>query len=69
MFVGNLVVLVNSSPRKGDPFSPLFLFLMVVEGLSDFFGKEVSLGIFLGFNVASSNLVISHLQYVDDTPI
>lgn len=38
-----------------------FLFLMVSEGLSVFFGREVDLGIFSGFKVKFADIFISHL--------
>ncbi|MCI06917.1 LINE-1 reverse transcriptase like, partial [Trifolium medium] len=72
---GNLSVLINGSPseqvnisrglKQGDPLSP-FLFLIVAEGLSSFMQKAVSLGFFRGFKV-SPEVVVSHLQYADDT--
>ncbi|MCI22150.1 RNA-directed DNA polymerase (Reverse transcriptase), partial [Trifolium medium] len=73
---GNLSVLVNGSPTKevniskglkqGDPLAP-FLFLMVVEGLGSVMARAVALGIFKPFKVSSSGVVVSHLQYADDT--
>ncbi|PNX99671.1 cysteine-rich receptor-like protein kinase, partial [Trifolium pratense] len=75
-FAGNLSVLVNGSPtgeigiqrglKQGDPLAP-FLFLLVVEGLSGVVSKAVDLRIFKGLAVGSPPVVISHLQYADDT--
>jgi hypothetical protein len=72
---GSLSVLINGSPseqinisrglKQGDPLAP-FLFLIVAEGLSSFMQKAVELGYFRGFKV-SSGVVVSHLQYADDT--
>jgi hypothetical protein len=44
-----------------------FLFLLVVEGLSGVMQKAVNLGLFKGFSFGSTPVVISHLQYADDT--
>jgi hypothetical protein len=75
-FAGNLSVLVNGSPtgeiniqrglKQGDPLAP-FLFLLVVEGLSGVMKKAVDSGIFKGFSVGRIPVVVSHLQYADDT--
>ncbi|GAU51438.1 hypothetical protein TSUD_413380, partial [Trifolium subterraneum] len=72
---GNLSVLINGSPseqinisrglKQGDPLAP-FLFLIVAEGLSALMHKVVSLGFFRGFKVCPE-VVVSHLQYADDT--
>jgi hypothetical protein len=76
IFAGNLSVLVNGSPtgeiniqrglKQGDPLAP-FLFLLVVEGLSGVMSKAEELGLFKGVSVGSLPVVISHLQYADDT--
>ncbi|MCH84503.1 LINE-1 reverse transcriptase like, partial [Trifolium medium] len=76
VFAGNLSVLVNGSPtseiniqrglKQGDHLAP-FLFLLVVEGFSGVMRKAVALNLFKGFSVGSNPLVISHLQYADDT--
>jgi hypothetical protein len=75
-FAGNLSVLVNGSPtseiciqrglKQGDPLAP-FLFLLVVEGFSGVMRRAVDLGIFKGFSFGRGEVVISHLQYADDT--
>jgi hypothetical protein len=76
VFAGNLSILVNGSPtpeisiqrglKQGDPLAP-FLFLLVVEGFSGVMRKVVDLEIFKGFSVGRNPVVISHLQYADDT--
>jgi hypothetical protein len=76
VFAGNLSVLVNGSHtgeiniqrglKQGDPFAP-FLFLLVVEGFSGVMRKAVELGRFKGCAVGKTPVVISHLQYADDT--
>jgi hypothetical protein len=76
VFAGNMSVLVNGSPseeiniqrglKQGDPLAP-FLFLLVAEGLGGIMKKAVELRRFNGFRVGSSDLVVSHLQYADDT--
>jgi hypothetical protein len=72
---GNMSVLINGSPseqiniskglKQGDPLAP-FLFLIVAEGLSALMHKAVALGFFRGFKVGP-DVVVSHLQYADDT--
>ena len=70
-------VLVNGSPtdefhlerglRQGDPLSP-FLFLLDVEGLNVMMSEMVNTNMFEGYFVGAHNpLVVSHLQFVDDT--
>jgi hypothetical protein len=69
-------VLVNGSPseeiniqrglKQGDPLAP-FLFLLVAEGLGGIMKRAVDLRRFNGFRVGNSDLVVSHLQYADDT--
>jgi len=69
-------VLVNGSPtdeisihrglKQGDPLAP-FLFLLVAEGFSGLMRNAVAANLFNGFDFGGSNLVISHLQYADDT--
>ncbi|PNX59645.1 ribonuclease H, partial [Trifolium pratense] len=72
---GSRSVLVNGSPTKeinipkgfkqGDPLAP-FLFL-VAEGFSGIMRKAVEVNCFKGFIVGQQGVVISHLQYADDT--
>jgi hypothetical protein len=76
VFAENLSVLVNGAPtgeiniqrglKQGDPFAP-FLFLIVAEGFSGVMRKAVELGRFKGFAVGRDPVLISHLQYADDT--
>lgn len=40
---------------------------MVAKGLSGLVGQEVSLGFFNGFKFGNGQVVVSHLQYVDDS--
>lgn len=69
-------ILVNGSPteeiniqkglKQGDLLAP-FLFLMVAEGFSCLMRDAVNLNLFDGFRFREDGLVISHLQYADDT--
>jgi len=69
-------VLVNGSPteeicinrglKQGDLLAP-FLFLLVAEGFSGLMRNAVDRNLFEGFQVGRNGMVISHLQYVDDT--
>ena len=72
----NMSILVNGSPteefcldrgvRQGDPLSP-FLFILAAEGLNAIVNKAVENGIFRGVRIGSNRVVVSHLQYADDT--
>ena len=74
----SLSVLVNGAPtrqfnikrglRQGCILSSL-LFNLVVEALSVVMHKSVSLDLFKGISVGNYDLMISHLQYADDTLI
>ncbi|MCI17398.1 LINE-1 reverse transcriptase like, partial [Trifolium medium] len=76
IFSGSMSVLVNGSPtteiniqrglKQGDPLAP-FLFLLVAEGLGGLMKKAVEINRFQGFEVGRQNVIISHLQYADDT--
>ncbi|WJX67033.1 hypothetical protein P8452_51532 [Trifolium repens] len=76
VFSGSMSILVNGSPteeiniqrglKQGDPLAP-FLFLLVAEGLGGLLRKAVELNRFKGFRVGRRGVVISHLQYADDT--
>ncbi|CAL5415136.1 unnamed protein product [Camellia sinensis] len=71
-------VLVNGSPtsefspmkglRQGDPLSPL-LFNIVAEGLNILLERAKEVGLIRGVSVGSSELIITHLQFADDTII
>ncbi|PWA80255.1 reverse transcriptase domain, Reverse transcriptase zinc-binding domain protein [Artemisia annua] len=72
----SMSVLVNGSPtaefnlergiRQGDPLSP-FLFILAAEGLNAMVNEAVDRGVFKGIKVGTDNVVVSHLQYADDT--
>lgn len=76
MCTGILSVLMNGCPteeiqirrglKQGDPLAP-FLFLLVVEGLSGLIRQASDVGLYRGFGVRRSGLVVCHLQYADDT--
>jgi hypothetical protein len=76
IFAENMSILINGSPseeisikrglKQGDPLAP-FLFLLVAEGLGGVMKRAVDLNSFRGFRVGNSDVVISHLQYADDT--
>ncbi|GJR73860.1 reverse transcriptase domain, reverse transcriptase zinc-binding domain protein [Tanacetum coccineum] len=69
-------ILVNGSPtdefclergvRQGDPLSP-FLFILAAEGLNAIVSEAVDKGVFKGVKIGRNNVVVSHLQYADDT--
>lgn len=69
-------VIVNGEPkswfkgergvRQGDPLSP-FLFTIVVDVLSRLVSRAVSNGLVKGLSVGSEGILISHLQFADDT--
>jgi hypothetical protein len=73
VFTGSMSILVNGSPteeiniqrglKQGDPLAP-FLFLLVAEGLEGLMKKAVELN---RFKVGNRGVVVSHLQYADDT--
>ncbi|XP_071695017.1 uncharacterized mitochondrial protein AtMg01250-like [Rutidosis leptorrhynchoides] len=52
--------------RQGDPLSP-FLFLLAVEGLNVFTTTAINRGMFKGVKIGKDEIVLSHLQYADDT--
>ncbi|XP_019432893.1 PREDICTED: uncharacterized protein LOC109339826 [Lupinus angustifolius] len=52
--------------RQGDPIAP-FLFFIVAEGLADIMRSAVSKKIFKGYSIGRDEVIISHLQYADDT--
>ncbi|GKV07784.1 hypothetical protein SLEP1_g19505 [Rubroshorea leprosula] len=69
-------VLVNGSPsrqfsvskglRQGDPLSP-FLFLIVAEGLNGLMSSAVEKELYKGVTVGKDAVMITHLQFADDT--
>jgi len=76
VFGGNMSILVNGSPteeicierglKQGDPLAP-FLFLLVAEGFSGLMRNAVNSNSFKGFDLRNNGLVLSHLQYANDT--
>lgn len=74
----SLSVLVNGSPsqefksyrglRQGDPLSP-FLFNVVVEALNILFERARNRGLIKGAEIGPNGLIVSHLQFADDTII
>ncbi|GKD13483.1 reverse transcriptase domain, reverse transcriptase zinc-binding domain protein [Tanacetum coccineum] len=52
--------------RQGDPLSP-FLFILAAEGLNVMVKEAVDKGIFNGVKHEREDIMISHLQYTDDT--
>ena len=70
----SISVLVNGSPtnefqmerglRQGDPIAP-FLFLIVAEGLGGLMRAAVHQNLFTGYKIGE--VVVSHIQYADDT--
>jgi len=69
-------VLVNGSPteeftpsrglRQGDPLAP-FLFLVVAEGLAGLVREAVKANLLTGLKVGRKEIVMSLLQFADDT--
>ncbi|GJT84887.1 ALP1-like protein [Tanacetum coccineum] len=69
-------ILVNGSPteefvlergvRQGDPLSH-FIFILAAEGLNALVSEAVEKGIFKGVAVGADRVIVSHLQYADDT--
>ncbi|GJW39932.1 reverse transcriptase domain, reverse transcriptase zinc-binding domain protein [Tanacetum coccineum] len=68
--------MVNGSPteefclergaRQGVPLSP-FLFILAAKGLNVIVKEVVVKGVFKGVKFGSNNVVVSHIQYADDT--
>jgi len=73
---GSMSILVNGSPteeisihrglKQGDSLAP-FLFLLVAEGFSGLMRKATKASLFEGFEIGRNGLVVTHLQYADDT--
>ncbi|XP_071731071.1 uncharacterized protein [Rutidosis leptorrhynchoides] len=72
----SISILINGSPtkefslergiRQGDPISS-FLFIIVAEGLNILTKRALANGQLQGQKVGHDNLVVTHLQYADDT--
>ncbi|XP_071740650.1 uncharacterized protein [Rutidosis leptorrhynchoides] len=58
--------LVSSHCSGGDPLSP-FLFIIAAEGLNILAKAACEKGLFKGIEVGGDKILISHLQYADDT--
>lgn len=52
--------------RQGDPLSP-FLFFMLAEAFGTLLSKGFQGGLMEGFEIGNNGVVVSHLQFVDDT--
>lgn len=71
-------ILVNGSPtppfklnrglRQGDPLSP-FLFNLVVESLKLLIKKGIDNHLLEGISLKKNGIMVSHLQYANDTII
>ncbi|XP_071688814.1 uncharacterized protein [Rutidosis leptorrhynchoides] len=69
-------ILVNGSPtreftigrgvRQGDSLSP-FLFILAAEGLNILTKATVDRGLFKGVEIGNDKILVSHLQFADDT--
>ena len=76
VFGGNMSILINGCPtekiciqrnlNKGDSLAP-FLFHLVAKGFGRLMRNAVSQSMFKGFDFGNQDLVVSHLQYADDT--
>ncbi|XP_071689061.1 uncharacterized protein [Rutidosis leptorrhynchoides] len=52
--------------RQGNPLSP-FLFILAAEGLNILAKSALNKGLFNGIEVGNDKVMVSHLQYADDT--
>ncbi|GKB79722.1 transposon TX1 uncharacterized [Tanacetum coccineum] len=52
--------------RQGDLCPIHFLFILAADGLNSIVNEAVEKGIFKGVAVGENNVLVSHLQYVDD---
>ena len=52
--------------RQGDPLAH-FLFLVVAEGLGGLMREAVNKSLFSGYKMGRGNVMVSHVQYADDT--
>ncbi|XP_071727561.1 uncharacterized protein [Rutidosis leptorrhynchoides] len=72
----SISIIVNRSPtnefslgrgiRQGDPLTP-FLFIIAAEGLNILKKAAINCGLFKGVEIGSDKIIVSHLQYADDT--
>ena len=72
----SISILINRSPtkpfkmerglRQGDPLSP-FLFVLMAEVLNRMMHKAANLGLIRGLSVGKDRILLSHLQFADDT--
>ncbi|XP_071688375.1 uncharacterized mitochondrial protein AtMg01250-like [Rutidosis leptorrhynchoides] len=72
----SISILVNGSPtkefslgrgiRQGDPLSP-FLVILASEGLNILTKAAIDRGLFKGVEIGNDKVLLSYLQYVDDT--
>ncbi|XP_071713183.1 uncharacterized protein [Rutidosis leptorrhynchoides] len=72
----SISILVNGSPtheftpqrgvRQGDPLSP-YLFIIAVEGLNSLIKHAIESNLYNGIEIGRYKVLVSHLQYVDDT--
>ncbi|XP_071727135.1 uncharacterized protein [Rutidosis leptorrhynchoides] len=72
----SISILVNGSPtkefslgrgvRQGDPLSP-FLFILAAEGLNILTKAATEKGLFRGVEIGNDKVLVSHLQFTDDT--
>ena len=52
--------------RQGDPLSH-FLFTLVADGLSRLMERATEISFVKGWTVGRDNVMVSHLQFADDT--
>ncbi|XP_071694534.1 uncharacterized mitochondrial protein AtMg01250-like [Rutidosis leptorrhynchoides] len=74
--LASISILVNGSPtrefslgrgiRQGDPLSP-FLFILAAEGLNILAKAAIEKGLFKGVEIRNDKVLVSYLQYADDT--
>ena len=72
----SISIIINGSPskpfkmgrglRQGDPLSP-FRFVLMAEVLNKMLMKALALGQIKGLRVGAADVLISHLQFADDT--
>jgi len=52
--------------RQGDPLSP-FLFLLMAEVLNKMLSKAMDMRQLRGLKIGADEILLSHLQFADDT--